>query len=287
MTLQSILCHCLLATAVIFFGESHLIAQNLQPSPKTPVGWKRSTDRRKSATVFTKSDLKADETLVVKFYQRKPLESKQSLEQWITYRVTTGKAPRGGKWTGPAEVVRQTGNMIDASRRFKVGGKKYVLKGLAVGVDNINVRFAAVIRSDSSNVRKHRSEWDKLLYNLLSVEKAAALKEGRGTDIELNPPKVKNLSAGGTIKPGRYVGNMVNLRKKKAGTSYELIVFENGEYELTASNERKPESGRFAYSHATGRLNIEDGFKNSTYDPEGRVLCLRQRKNWQVCHLFS
>ena len=242
-----------------------LAAQTLQPAPKTPDGWKKSSDRRKGATVFTKSDLKSDQMLVVKFYQRKPLESKQNLEQWLNFRLASGKPPLGGKWTSPTKVVRQTGNMIEGSREFEHDGEKHFIKGLAVGVDNVHVRFAAVIGSESISAGK-RSEANRLFFNLLSVEKAAALKDGRGTSIELNPPKVKNLTAGGPMKPGRYVGNAVYLKDNKAGTAYELFVFENGEYELTWKDLRKPKTGRLVYSNASGRLNIRDDFKNSTYD---------------------
>ena len=242
--------------------------QSLHPAPKAPSGWKKSTEPKQLRTVFTKSDLKKDETLIVKFYQRTPLETNQNLVQWMNYRLATGQAPLDGKWISNPKVIRQTGNLVEGSREFSVGNKKYMLKGLAVGVDNVHVRFAAKIASDTKSVNKLRSDADQLMLNLLSIEKDAATKQGRGTDMERNPPKVKNLKAGGPMKPGRYVGNTVNLKDKKAGKAYDLIVFENGEYEFLKGGPKRKESGRMLYSNATGRLNIVDGFYNSSYDPE-------------------
>ena len=259
--------------------QQNLHAQQLHSVPKTPAGWKKSTDRRKSATVFKKADLKTGEMLTVKFYQRKPLESKQDLEQWLTFRLATGKPPMGGKWTGPPKVTRQTGNIVDGSRAFDLDGEKHSVYGMAVCVDNVHVRFGAIISSDSRGVRKHKAESERLLAGVLAVEKAAAIKQGRGTNLELPPPTVKNLTAGGQMKTGRYVGNAVYLKDNKAGKTYELIVFENGEYELTTSGERKAKTGRLVYSHATGRLDICDDFKNSTYDHKGEYCVYGKEKS--------
>jgi len=249
-------------------GQQRLNAQRLHSVPQTPDGWKKSTELRKRATAFKKTGLKKDEILAVKFYQRKPLEPKQDLEQWLTFRLATGKPPLSGKWTGPPEVIRQTGNIVEGSRAFELDGNTHSIDGMAVGVDNVHVRFGAIIRSDTRGARKHRTEAVRLLGGLMAVEKAAAIKEGRGTNIELTPPTVKNLTAGGPMKAGRYVGNAVYLKKKKAGRTYELIVFENGEYELSTSGERKPRTGRMVYSQYTGRLNIYGDFYNSTHDHE-------------------
>ena len=286
MALRSILMFSIASLTIICSGNNRLFSQALQPVPKTPDGWEKSTDRSQRATAFTMSDLDAEETLVVKFYQREPLDLKQGIEQWLDFRMTTGRPPLGGKWIKPAEIVRQSGNMADGSREFEVDGKKHVLKGLAVGVDNVHVRFAAIIRSDSAAVRKHQSDSSQLLYKLFEVEKQTALKEGRGTDIEANPPKVKNLTAGGRIKSGRYVGNAVNTRTKKAATSYQLLVFENGEYEISKPDQRKPDSGRLVYSNATGRLNICDGFENSTYRP-GDEYCVYGKEKTGKFVIFS
>lgn len=242
--------------------------QKLDVVPATPNGWEKSVDRRLSASVFTKLELEKDETLVVKFFQRKPLETNQNLEQWLSHRLVTSKVPLSGQWTSPPVVVRQTGNMIEGTREFKAGEKNYTLKGLAVGVDKVHVRFAVRISSNSRATRKHRKASTSLLFSLMRVEKEAAVKDKRGTDIEINPPKVKNLVSGGPIKPGRYVGNQVNLRDNKTRKSYDLIVFENGEYEFLKGGERHRETGRMVYSRATGRLNVAKGFMNSTWKPE-------------------
>ncbi len=243
-------------------------AEKLHAAPKTPAGWKKSTESKQLRTVFTKSGLKKDETLIVKFYQRKPLQTNQNLVQWMDYRLATSQPPMDGKWTSDAKVIRQTGNLVEGTREFGVGSKKYVLKGLAVGVDNVHVRFAAKIASNMKSVQKYRSESDRLMLSLLSVEKDVAIKQGRGTAMEPSPPKVKNLKAGGPLKPGRYVGNAVYLKDNKAGKVYDLIVFENGEYEFLKGGPKRKETGRMLYSNATGRLNIVDGFYNSTRYPQ-------------------
>lgn len=264
--------------AIICGCSGQLAAQRLHRAPKAPDGWEKSLESRNGRTVFTKSDLEEGEELVVKFYQRKPLETKQSLEQWLQHRMISSDPPLGGQWTSPLEVVRQTGNMVNGTRDFKAGGTGYQLRGLAVCVDKIHVRFVATISTVEKRTRKHRVVAERLMLELVSIEKEAAKKEGRGVSFELNPPKVKNLKAGGPMKPGRYVGNAVYLRDSKVGKTYDLVVFENGEYEFLTGGKKYHTTGQMVYSNATGRLNITGDFVNSTYDHEDEYCVFGKEK---------
>ena len=257
----------LLVCCLLGFAQNIVSAQSLQPTPDTPKGWKRTTEGRK-ATVFTKTGLQRGDSLVVKFYQRKVLETNQSLEQWVNQRFVLGNAPNNGVWVNGPKVIRQTGNMTEGWRDFEVGGKKHTVRGLAVGVDKVHVRFASAISSDTQQVRKYKPETDRLLYRLLVVERDAARKENRGTSIELPPPKVKNLKAGGPIKPGRYVGSSVYLKDQKVSGTFDLVLFDNGEFEFLKGGEKYKKTGQMIYSQATGRLNIGSKLENSVRDHE-------------------
>ena len=90
--LQIYLRIALLVCCLLGFAQNIVSAQSLQPTPDTPKGWKRTTEGRK-ATVFTKTGLQRGDSLVVKFYQRKVLETNQSLEQWVNQRFVLGNAP--------------------------------------------------------------------------------------------------------------------------------------------------------------------------------------------------
>ena len=260
--------HTHVTPAASFCCAETLIAQRLHEAPKAPDGWEKSLESRNGRTVFTKSDLKEGESLVVKFYQRKPLETNQSLEHWVQHRLISGNPPIGGKWSSLPEVVRQTGNLVNGTRAFEVNGKKYRLRGLAVCVDNVHVRFVAGIGTTGSSLRRQWIEAEKLMVDLVAIEKEAAKKEDRGLNIEANPPTAKNLNAGGPLKPGRYVGNAVYLKDGKAGAKYDLVLFENGEYEFLTGGKKYKTTGQAVYSNATGRLNLSGEFVNSTYDPE-------------------
>jgi len=72
----------------------------------------------------------------------------------------------------------------------------------------------------------------------------------------------------GPIKPGRYVGNLVNLRDKKVSAKYDLVLFDNGEFEFLVGGEKYKKTGQYTYSNATGRLDVARNFLNSTYKPE-------------------
>ena len=112
---------------VICLFASASFAQSLHLSPTTPHGWKKTT-AGKTATVFWKTGLDKDQVLTVKFYQRQVLETGQSLEMWLTARMANGKAPMGGKWADEPTVIRQTANMIEATRPFTNNGKKHLVR---------------------------------------------------------------------------------------------------------------------------------------------------------------
>ena len=278
---------CLVQTCVF---TSVLFAQSLHTVPNTPSGWKKTTAGR-TATVFSKMGLKKGQSLTVKFYQRQVLDTEQSIQGWLKIRMSTGKAPLSGKWSGAPTVVRQTGNMIEGTRHFEAVGKKYIVRGLAVGVDKVHVRFASAVSShnisDSNN-----AAGVTLMYKLFRVEKEAAAKSSRGLNIEKTPPKVKNLKAGGAIKPGRYVGNAVYLRDNKVGAKYDLVLFDNGEFEFLVGGDKYRKTGRYLYSNATGRLNVGKTLANSTYrhddeycvygkESTGKMVIYAREGRWQ------
>lgn len=171
----------------------------------------------------------------------------------------------GGQWTGPVEKLnRLTGNIYTAERRFAVDGVKHLIMATAVCYDKQNVRMSAAIMSLTPGVRKHDAETMRLQASIIKLEREAVRKDGRPTSIEQAPPRVKGLRQGGMIKPGRYVGVGKAKRDNKAGQRYDLVIFDNGEYEILGR--KRNNTGRFTYSTATGRLQIDEPFRNDTYD---------------------
>jgi len=267
-----------LLTLAICACSGQLMAQRLHQAPKSPSGWLKSTKSRSGRTEFTKSGLKEGETHVVKFYQREALATKQSLQGWMEHRLVVGTPPGGGQWHFPPQIIRQTGNLVLGNRKFKVDDTVYEIRGVAVCVDKVHVRFAASISTEDGSTRSHHNEATKLMLSLLAIEKDAAKKDGRGVSMELNPPKVKNLKAGGPIKPGRYVGSSVYLKNDKVSKTYDVIIFENGEYEFLTGAKKYHTTGRITYSNATGRLNLSSDFLNGTYDHEAEYCVYGKEK---------
>ena len=234
-------------------------------SPKAPSGWTKSTSSGKHPNVaFAHNKIKSPDYLVVKFYDRQVLVD-QTIPQWIEKRLITGSAPLDGKWSGPIEnMTRQTGNLYTAQRKFTVKGKPHSIDVTAVCVDKLHVRMAATIRSLTPETKKHDVAASRLRIQVLSLEIEAAKKEKRGLAIEKTPPKVKGIKPGREIKPGRYVGSAVSRRDNKTGTRYDLVLFTNGQYEIIGK--KRNNVGEFVYSAATGRMQIDKPFVNSTYN---------------------
>ena len=252
--------------------------------PKTPRGWTAKTvNGKKKRVEFTKDGIQAPDYLAVKFYDREVLVDR-TIPQWIQKRLITGAAPLKGKWTGPIEnLTRYTKNLYSAQRDFSVDGNKHSIEVTVVSVDNLNVRMAATIKSQSRSVRAHNAAAQKLQAQLFQTEIAAVKADPkRGLAIEHNPPNVKGIKGGGIMKPGRYVGTTVSKRDKKAGAKIDLVIFENGEYEFL--DRKRNNTGVCEYSSATGRLQVDKPFENDIrdWDEEFCIYGKDQKGNWVI-----
>ena len=233
--------------------------------PKTPRGWKQKTIKGKHPNIeFKKEGLKSPDFTAVKFYKREPLID-LTLSQWVQQRLGTKQSPLNGKWEGPIlNLTRQTRNVVTAERRFEVDGILHSVTLSAVCVDKLHVRMGALIQSLTSGTEKSDLTAGRLLGELVLVEIAAAKKEERGLDVEKTPPKVKGVKGGGKMKAGRYIGTTVGKKDGKAGTRFDIVIFENGEYEILG--EKRSNTGQAIYSSATGRLELQDPFNNDERD---------------------
>ena len=253
------------------------------PVPKTKSGWKKKVVSGKRGHVaFVKDGLGSSDYLTVKYYQRELLVD-VSMHQWVQQRLITGDAPLNGKWTGPIEKLRRlTRNMYTAERRFEVDGKKHLIQIVAVNVDKLNVRMSALIKSETKAANRHQKDADQLRTEILKIEIAAAKADKRGLALEKNPPEVKGLKLRLPIKPGRYAGASVMKKDGKSEQRFDIVLFENGEYEFL--NTKRNKSGRFEYSLANGRLELEKPFVNDAYDWDEWCLYGMDGKGRMVIH---
>ena len=276
--------------AVFVLGIGCCLTTNLDAQsnsvPKTKLGWTRSIGRGKPAHIaFTKKDLNTPDFLVVKFYERELLLD-QNLRRWLLRRLVESNAPLNGKWTGPVQDLnRRSRNLYTAEREFEVDGQKHTIKTLAVCVDKLNVRLAAIIMSQTREAKKNLRQASQIQASLLKLEIEAAKSEKRGLDVEKNPPKVKNLKTGQRIKPGLYVGTSITKKDGKAEARYDLVLFENGEYQFLKYKRKK--SGAFVYSSANGRIEIYDPFTNDTRDWDEYCLYGKDASGQMVIHAES
>ena len=281
-----------LSFAVVVFSlwiglcfTTDLFAQS-NPVPKTPTGWKKSSEKGTRLRVaYTKKELGSPEYLVVKLYDRELLIN-ESLGQWLQRRLVEGKAPLKGKWTGPIQNLnRRTRNMYTAEREFEVNGKKHSIQLLAVSVDKLNVRMAAIIMSQTPAAKKNLAQAQQLRASIFKLEIDAAKLAKRGLDIEKNPPKVKGLTTRQRIKPGLYVGTTIAKKDGKAETRYDLVLFGSGEYQFL--NHKRKDSGAFVYSSTNGRIEIDDPFENDSYDWDEYCVYGKDRSGQMVVHAES
>ena len=245
-----------------FCLSSNLLGQS-NSTPSTPRGWTKKLVKGKRPNVtFEKTGLKKNDFLAVKFYEREMLVD-FDVPQWIQHRLATGAAPMKGTWTGPIEKLnRLTGNAYTAERAFSVDGRKHLLEVVAVCVDKVNVRMSATIKSITPGTKALKSEAVKLRMRVLGLEIEDAKRDKRGLSLEQNPPKIAGLKAGGQMTPGRYVGNAVIKREGESKQRFDLVIFDNGEYEFL--NRKRSNTGTIEYSTASGRLQIDKPFMNDT-----------------------
>ncbi|MEZ5976067.1 MAG: hypothetical protein R3E96_14870 [Planctomycetota bacterium] len=255
-----LLAACLMASGDFAFTQSDAL-------PATPAGWKVTRSKSAGTSRFRPEDREGGQIAEVVFYDRSLLEG-YALERWLAYRVQALEPPRG-KAVGPWEVKKLTANFAMANRKFEsMAGEAGEEVAMAACVDGqwARVAVASFLPASLSGKGKYGKVSTALLTGLLEVEKEAAKKDGRGIEMEVAPPKVDGLQAGGELRPGRYVGNGVTAGEGDIRAHYDLAVYENGEYEfLNGTNHG--ESGYVNYSPATGRLNIKDDLYNSKYEP--------------------
>ncbi len=241
---------CLLVTTGTAYAQSTSL----------PAGWLESYDARKDAIAYKKQGDKHG--TIVKIYPKELLEQRD-VDTWLQDKLSSSKAPKG-QWLDDLSLTRATANLAIARRGFELtNGKKGLMFAVAFSADRLYVRLGVSIHTYNASSQTVAKEAIQIVSsNVAEFEKADAIKEQRGLDLEVSPPDVEGIKQGGVdIKPGRYVGTSTYEGKVKG--KHEIMLYANGEYEFLNSGD----SGRFFYSEATGRLDMEDDFYNSTYEP--------------------
>lgn len=267
---------------VVVFLSTCLHGQS-NPVPDSKSGWKKVRISGEHAHVsFQRRGLSSPDYIAVKYYDRTPLVD-GDLRSWVQKRLSLGKAPLDGKWTGPIKQFdRMTRNLYIAEREFTVAGTKHSIGVAAVCVDKLNVRMAAIITSLTSEAKKHSLQAAQIQAPILKLEIAAAKAEKRGLALEKSPPKVKGLKTGLKIKPGRYTGATVAKKDGKAETRFDIVLFDTGEYEFIS---KRNSSGAFTYSMGNGRIEMAKPFKNDTYDWDEVCVYGKNKSGDMVIHL--
>jgi hypothetical protein len=230
-------------------------------------GWNQQVDKQKHTTLFQPKYADAETDILVKYYPSVLLEG-QGVDVWLRNKLSNSKAPKG-KWQGEAEVIRNTANIARGHRNFtKPDGSTGVLQAQAFSADRQFVRLSVIIFTENDKNKAYMLQALQIAMDIIAIEMEDALTEERGHDIEISPPKLKGLKAGGPIKPGRYVGS--GTKGNETRGHYEIILYENGEYEFLNS---KKDPGRYVYSQSTGKLNIAGDFYNSSIYPK-REYCV-------------
>ncbi len=224
-----------------------------------PPGWQRQYDSRKQAQVFRPSA--PDTDLIIKYYPKELLEH-QDISEWLEGKLSTSRAPRG-EWLDKAQIIRDYDNYAHGNRAFRqADGRTGRLIAVAVTLDRLYARLAVMIVTDGGMNKNQEKQAYPILRAIYDTEKADALADGRGTSIETPPPNLKGLKEGGPIKPGRYVGT--RTRGNKALGSYEVVLYETGEYEFL---DEDADSGHYTYAQAWGKLDLAGKFYNSSVYP--------------------
>ncbi len=233
-------------------------------------GWAKSVEKKTGVVTFRPAKLSGQDDVLVKYYPANLLEG-QSTYQWLLQKLNSNQAPRG-KWSTAPEVVRQTANFASGRRSYQLpNGQKGMLHAIAFSADRQYVRLGIAVYTLNNANKPYQKKAADMLGDIIKVEKNAALSEGRGHDIETSPPKVKGIKTGVPIKPGRYVGT--KTKGNKVIARYEVVLYENGEFEFLQGSmggtiiSRGDTEGFYTYSQLTGRMQMGDGFRNSSYDP--------------------
>ncbi|MES9954357.1 MAG: hypothetical protein ABW104_16085 [Candidatus Thiodiazotropha sp. 6PLUC2] len=235
---------------------------------ETPSGWSYNVDGEKKTVIFRPTQSNSEIDILVKFYPAVPLNNK-GVDGWLRSKLYSSRAPKGS-WKSEEHVVRDTANFAHGHRTFtNPDGTTGLVMAHVFSADRQFVRLGIMLLTQNDKNNAYLDQATEILGNLVELEKASAIKEERGIDMESPPPKVKSIKAGGPIKPGRYIGSRTRNGKSKA--RYEIMLYENGEYEFLNAyqkKKRKQKKGHYIYSQLTGRLNIRGDFYNSTIYPK-------------------
>jgi hypothetical protein len=254
-----------LVVPVLFLccGTASLAAQTV------PSGWRLrpSPDAPPGVQTYEATAMPAGEFITVQRSATQLLEGR-AVQQWLGAAVTAAAAP-GGTWATPLKVEPQTANLATASREFVGdGGRRGAVIWVGITADRQAGRLLQLTASSQSALTGVQGQAARrLMTDLASQEIADARREQRGTSVEPAPPSVDGIRAGGPIQPGRYVGNLVN-NSGEVIRSYDLTVFDNGEYAFARGESGSDSTGRYRYSPATGRLDITGTLRNNTYHPD-------------------
>jgi hypothetical protein len=222
----------------------------------TPSGWHQHLDSKKNTITLQPVSGSSASNLIVKYYPIEWLEH-QDISDWLQNKLTANKAPVG-QWQSKPDVIRDKANVAHGFRTFQnKAGIRGRLSAVAVTMDRQYVRLAVMIQIENAANQGYLEQGRTLLWDIYKIEKADALEQERGHDIEPALPKIEGIKKGVDIKPGRYVGSLT--KNQKVLSHYEVILYPNGEYEFLKGLEK---SGRYTYSQYTGRLDMTGDFNN-------------------------
>lgn len=235
--------------------------------PSTPKGWK-STTRRSTGVVTFKPvkdrEKKAEGSSEIRLYPR-VLREGLSVDQWL-HDWALRRKPFKGKFSSPLDVRSATLNLALATQKFRsLAGKEGSTICVAISVDGLYIRPMELAIFPVGSGAVSSAVFQGMMKELIALEKKAAKRDGRGLKLEVAPPKVKGITSGGSIKPGRYVGN--RTYKDEAQGAVDVQLHANGEFEIV-SGFRRNLTGRYVYSESSGRLNLSNELVNSRYDPK-------------------
>ena len=239
---------------------SILLACSVAQAQSTPLpaGWLESKDTKKNAIEYSKQGDTSGS--IVKIYPAAPLE-RRTADEWLREKLTSSKAPKGA-WLDDLSITRSTGNIAYGHRSFKQqDGRQGRLDAIVTTFDQVFVRLGvSIYMPTKDNGPLMKESMAVLTSRFLQLAKQDSEEQKFGSSIEATPPQVPGIKQGGVdIKPGLYVGSIIGSNNKLIGTR-EIMLYDNGEYEFL---HKKRAHGKYVYSKANGRFQMEGAFRNS------------------------
>ena len=242
--------------AVVLIGLACSAAQ--AQSDPLPAGWLESKDTKKNAIEYSKQDDTSGS--IVKIYPVAPLKQRTA-DEWLRDKLTTSKAPKG-TWLDDLSITRSNVNIAYGHRSFKQqDGRQGRLDAIVSTFDQVFVRLGVSVYIPTNDNGPLMKESVAVLSSRFRQFVGHDVKEQKfGSSIEATPPEVPGIKQGDVdIKPGLYVGSIIGSNNKLIGTR-EIILYDNGEYEFL---HKKGAHGKYVYSKANGRFQMEGEFRNS------------------------